>query len=107
MDVRKHPINKDATRLLLAAKQTPDPELIPALQLAMWGATHGLDVPAELVDQVEALLYSEQKWAMPWVLGKIPGEPVSAISYLRNETEPLTGAWKVIDRIKDVRMTRS
>ena len=107
MDVRKHPINKDATRLLLAAKQTPDPELIPALQLAMWGATHGLDVRAEVVDQVEALLNSDQMWAMPWVLGKIPGEPVSTASYLKKVTDPLMGAWQVIDRIMDVRMTRS
>lgn len=102
------PLNREASRLLKEAKQTPEPSVLPALQLMLWGLEQGIAYPTKeqtslLRTALEALAYERSpKEAMNYLIQDDLGEVTLKAQHLQNKT-PLEAAQEMIE-ILDLKM---
>lgn len=102
------PLNREAKRLLKEAKQVPEPDVLPALQLMLWGLDEGIKFPSKAQTNLfrtglETLTYERSpKAAMEYLIKDDLGEVTLRAEHLQSKT-PMEAAQEMIE-VLDLKM---
>ena len=98
------PVNRQARRFLLQAKERPDPSYLYCLQLALWGLEHGgLAEDYRVEDSLRQMLGWNPEKVMRW-LEREPADPdpQAGFSFPSDLKEPQELASAILVRLREL-----
>lgn len=87
----------------MEVKETPDPSVLYALQLALWGIDKGgLAVPYQVEEALRQMVLWKPEPVMKALEQGNPQDPQERLHLQHGQKEPTDLAWAVLDQLVDV-----